>query len=157
MKIYKRDKEVHDLSCDCDNCIPFDRYDYNDWIAIGHICFNNFDGSDIGFKIFNEYSEQDKKKYSGIEKLLNTYNFFKKQNPKNRLSYKQLKRWHDEDYPCKNKYEKYYKEGRLIEEMNVTVPQVRILYPPLNCKVLKLVDRPNCLLGDDKEIKSEKI
>jgi hypothetical protein len=94
------------------------RYDYNDWIAIGHICFNNFDGSDIGFKIFNEYSEQDKNKYSGIEKLLNTYNFFKKQNPKNRLSYKQLKRWHDEDYPCKNKYEKYYKEGRLIEEMN---------------------------------------
>jgi len=87
------------------------RYEYKDWISIGHICFNNFDGSDIGFKIFNEYSEKDKKKYSGIEKLLNTYNYFKKQNPENRLSYKQLKRWYDIDYPCKNIYEKWYNEG----------------------------------------------
>ncbi len=31
---------------------------------------------------------------------------------KKKLSYKRLIKYYDEDYPCKNKYEKYYKTNR---------------------------------------------
>lgn len=96
------------------------RYDYVDWLDIGYICFNNFDGGEDGLDIWNEYSKNDDKGYDGKKVLIKQWDVFKKQFNinKKKLSYKRLIKYHDEDYPCKNKYEKYYKEGRLIEEMN---------------------------------------
>jgi len=95
------------------------RFDYADWLDIGYICYNNFDGSDIGFNIWNDYSKEDNKRYE-LKALIKQWTVFEKQydKNKNKLSYKRLIKYHDEDYPCKNKYEKYYKEGRLVEEMN---------------------------------------
>jgi len=96
------------------------RYNYADWLDIGYICFNNFDGSDVGLDIWNDYSKNDDDGYKGKQSLKKYWLTFEKQYDKNnkKLSYKRLIKYHDEDYPCKNKYEKYYKEGRLIEEMN---------------------------------------
>ena len=90
--------------------------DYNDWLTLGMICYNNFDGDDEGFDIWNKYSKEDDK-YEGKIKLKEKYNSFN--NERSRLvSYKRLLQWNAEDYPCKNEYEQNYKMGRLIEFMN---------------------------------------
>jgi hypothetical protein len=90
--------------------------DYNDWLTLGMICYNNFDGDDEGFNIWNKYSKEDDK-YEGKIKLRQKYNSFN--NERERLvSYKRLLQWNVEDFPCKNEYEQHYKMGRLIEFMN---------------------------------------
>ena len=89
---------------------------YDDWLTLGMICYNNFDGGDDGFDIWNKYSKEDDK-YEGKRKLKEKYNTFK--DDKNRLvSYKRLMKWNAIDFPCKNPYEQHYKTGSLIEYMN---------------------------------------
>ncbi len=89
---------------------------YNDWLTLGMICYNNFDGDDEGFKIWDKYSSQHSD-YCGMMKLMTKYNSFN--NDRERIvSYKRLVQWNIEDYPCKNEYEQHYKMGRLIEYMN---------------------------------------
>jgi len=97
------------------------RYDdFDTWLKVGFICYNNFDGNDIGFKIYNTWSKNSDK-YDGINSIKKKWNEFSKQyeNANRKLSYKQLLKWNMEDYPPKNKYEKWYYDGTLIENMNL--------------------------------------
>ena len=86
------------------------RYKYDEWLNIGIICYNNFDGSDIGLNIWNEYSKDDDENYCGKKELRKKYLSFN-QKSQNKLSYKQFIRWHEEDFPCKNRFESWYKQG----------------------------------------------
>ena len=96
------------------------RYEYADWLKIGYICYNNFQGSSQGFKIWDDYSSRDPEidKYDS-KKVLTQYNYFSTQTTTlNTLSYKTLMFWINEDYPIKNQFEFWYKNGKLVEEMN---------------------------------------
>tara|TARA_R110002050_G_scaffold22928_2_gene62314 strand:+ start:12 stop:2306 length:2295 start_codon:yes stop_codon:yes gene_type:complete len=83
------------------------RFEYNDWLMVGFICYNNFKGSDVGFKYWNQYSKLDEEGYEGKKKLKKKYTTLKNEDS-NKISYKQFIRWNLIDYPCKNKYEKWY-------------------------------------------------
>ena len=83
------------------------RFGYSDWLAVGFVCYNNFKGSDTGLKYWNIYSQQDEDAYEGKKKLKKKYLTFNSDDS-NKLSYKQFIRWNMEDYPCKNKYERWY-------------------------------------------------
>lgn len=100
-----------------DNTKIIERMDnYDDWLTLGMICYNNFDGDDEGFKIWDKYSEQHSG-YCGMIELYNKYKSFN--NDRQRIvSYKRLIQWNVEDFPCTNPYEQHYKIGRLIEYMN---------------------------------------
>ncbi len=89
---------------------------YDDWLKLGMICYNNFDGDDDGFEVWNKYSKQHSG-YCGMMELMTKYNSFN--NDRERIvSYKRLLQWNVEDFPCKNEYEQHYKMGNLIEFMN---------------------------------------
>ena len=89
---------------------------YDDWLTLGMICYNNFDGSNEGLEIWNKYSKEDDK-YEGKKTVIEKYNTFN--DTRERLmSYKRLIKWNAIDYPCKNEYERHYKTGSLIEYMN---------------------------------------
>ena len=94
------------------------RYDYDNWLKVGFICYNNFDGSDIGLKFWNEYSKDDEENYEGKKALKLKWKTFNGDG--NKLSYKQLIKWNTIDYPPKNKYEAWFKNGEeyFMEEMN---------------------------------------
>tara|TARA_R110000824_G_scaffold3860_1_gene18492 strand:+ start:3069 stop:5246 length:2178 start_codon:yes stop_codon:yes gene_type:complete len=92
------------------------RYEYNDWLKVGIICYNNFNGSKKGLDFWNSYSKHDEENYEGKKKLNEKYITFNSDGKK--LSYKQFIRWNIQDYPVKNKYEGWYKQGIFIEEMN---------------------------------------
>jgi len=92
------------------------RYDYDSWLKIGMICYNNFDGDVNGLKLWNDYSKEDEENYEGKKALKKKYLTFNGDG--NKLSYKQLIRWNIIDYPPKNKYEGWYKTNSLIENMN---------------------------------------
>lgn len=92
------------------------RYDYDSWVKVGMICYNNFDGSNIGLNLWNDYSKDDEEGYEGKKKLREKYLTFNGDG--NKLSYKQFIRWSMIDFPPKNKYESWYKTNTLIEEMN---------------------------------------
>ncbi|MAB50943.1 MAG: hypothetical protein CMG80_04250 [Marinobacter sp.] len=92
------------------------RYDYDSWLKIGMICYNNFDGSNVGLNLWNEYSKDDEEGYEGKKKLREKYLTFNGDG--NKLSYKQFIRWSIIDFPPKNKYESWYKTNTFIEEMN---------------------------------------
>ena len=83
------------------------RFGYSDWLSVGFICYNNFKGSDIGLKYWNIYSQQDEEGYEGKKKLKEKYQTLNSGDDR-KLSYKQFIRWNMEDYPCKNKYERWY-------------------------------------------------
>jgi hypothetical protein len=110
------------------------RYSYNDWLNIGYICFNNFEGSEEGLNIWNDYSKKDKNedKYEGKAPLKKQYEFFKKQNTNNKLSFLTLQKWYNEDNPIKNIYEYWYNNNILGEKMSETTmyftPDGTILY-----------------------------
>jgi len=86
------------------------RYEYADWLKIGYICYNNFEGSSTGFKIWDEYSSRDPEidKYDS-KKVLDQYQYFSKQTSLNTLSFKTLMFWINEDNPTKNQFEFWYK------------------------------------------------
>jgi len=96
------------------------RYEYKDWLNIGYICFNNFDGSEEGLNIWNDYSKKDDENYEGKAKLKTQYEYFKKQKSNNKLSFLTLQKWYNEDNPIKNIYEYWYKNNILVEKMNET-------------------------------------
>ena len=103
---------VHIPSCDEDQFKKHinsfkPRFGYNDWLSVGFICYNNFKGSDTGLKYWNIYSQQDEEGYEGKKKLKEKYETLDSGDDR-KLSYKQFIRWNMEDYPCKNKYEKWY-------------------------------------------------
>ena len=83
------------------------RYGYTDWLSVGFVCYNNFNGSDTGLKYWNLYSQLDEEGYEGKKKLREKYETLDSGDDR-KLSYKQFVRWNMEDYPCKNKYEKWY-------------------------------------------------
>jgi len=94
------------------------RYGYNDWVNIGMICYNNFDGDETGLKFWNDYSKlDDSGSYEGLAKLTLKYNSFGNSIGK-KLTYKTLVHWNLLDFPIKNKYEQWYNENTLIENMN---------------------------------------
>ena len=95
------------------------RYDYKSWCDVGMICFNNFDGGDIGFDFWNQYSKNDDENYEGKKALKNKYLTFDGDGEK-KLSYKRFIEWAEIDYPSKNKYEGWFKLGMetFIENMN---------------------------------------
>lgn len=97
------------------------RYDdFDTWLKVGFICFNNFDGNDIGFNIYNKWSKNSDK-YEGINSIKKKWDEFTKQydSVDHKLSYKQLLKWNMEDFPPKNKYKKWYTDGILMENMNL--------------------------------------
>lgn len=89
---------------------------YDDWLTLGMICYNNFDGDDDGFEVWNKYSKQHSG-YCGMMELMKKYHSFNSDRERI-VSYKRLLQWNVEDFPCKNQYEQHYKTGRLIEFMN---------------------------------------
>ena len=94
------------------------RFDYNDWLNIGYICFNNFDGSEEGLNIWIDYSKKDDEQYEGKAPLKKQYEYFKKQNTNNKLSFLTLQKWFNEDNPIKNIYEYWYKNNMMVEKIN---------------------------------------
>lgn len=92
------------------------RYDYDSWLKVGMICYNNFDGSNVGLNLWNNYSKDDEEGYEGKKKLREKYMTFNSDG--NKLSYKQFIRWSIIDFPPRNKYESWYKTNTLMEEMN---------------------------------------
>lgn len=100
-----------------DNTKIINRMDnYDDWLTFGMICYNNFDGDDDGFEVWNKYSKQHSG-YCGMMELMKKYQSFNSDRERI-VSYKRLLQWNVEDYPCKNQYEQHYKMGNLIEFMN---------------------------------------
>ena len=93
------------------------RYSYGDWLKVGMVCYNNFKGSDIGFKYWNDYSKDDEENYEGKKALKLKYETFNGSQER-KVSYKLFISWSNEDYPVKNIYEKAYKDGTLIDLMN---------------------------------------
>tara|TARA_R110001592_G_scaffold363336_1_gene684318 strand:+ start:5998 stop:8178 length:2181 start_codon:yes stop_codon:yes gene_type:complete len=96
------------------------RYDYDDWIRVGFICFNNFKGEKEGFKFWKDYSKEDDN-YEGTKKMLENWNYWiKKPKEKKLITYKQFIRWRNIDYPPSNKYEGWFQNGEdyFMEEMN---------------------------------------
>ena len=92
--------------------------DYDTYILIGHICFNNFEGDMVGLKIWDAWCMKSVKYDSKI--IQTQWDYFKKQydNGSNKVSYKKLIEFHILDYPPKNIYEKWYKSNVFMEEMN---------------------------------------
>ena len=88
------------------------RFGYDDWIKVGFICFNNFDGSKDGFKFWLEFSKADDEGYEGKKPLIDNWNHWnaKLKSPR-AISYKRLIQWNNIDYPPKNKYEGWYNAG----------------------------------------------
>ena len=95
------------------------RFDYKSWCDVGMVCFNNFNGDDIGFNFWNQYSKKDEENYEGKKSLRNKYLSFDTDGFK-KLSYKRFIKWAEIDYPSKNKYEGWYKLGlyTFMENMN---------------------------------------
>lgn len=92
------------------------RYDYHSWLVVGMICYNNFEGREEGLKLWNQYSRDDEDGYKGIKDLKNKWETFNGDGKK--ISYKQFLRWNAEDFPPKNKFEGWYRQGIFMEEMN---------------------------------------
>ena len=87
------------------------RFGYHDWLSVGFICYNNFKGSDVGLELWMEYTKRDTKfeeehSHRTISHIIQKYGTFNGDSRK--LSYKQFIKWNLIDYPCKNKYEKWY-------------------------------------------------
>ena len=93
------------------------RYEYSDWLKIGAICYNNFNGDERGLYYWNEYSKKDEEGYEGKKQLREKYNTFKT-NRNCKVSFKTLIHWRNIDFPVKNPYEKWYADGTLMENMN---------------------------------------
>jgi len=99
------------------------RYDYDNWLKVGFICYNNFDGDDDGFDIWKSWTKEDKTFKQEHSHRTNAYMMEKWKTfngDGNKLSYKQLIKWNVLDYPPSNKYEGWYKNGLdyFMEEMN---------------------------------------
>tara|TARA_R100001594_G_scaffold150642_1_gene213023 strand:- start:189 stop:2423 length:2235 start_codon:yes stop_codon:yes gene_type:complete len=92
--------------------------DYDTYILIGHICFNNFEGDMDGLKIWDAWCMKSEKYDS--KTIQSQWAYFRKQydNGSNKVSYKKLIEFHILDYPPKNIYEKWYKSNVFMEEMN---------------------------------------
>ena len=91
---------------------------YDTYILIGHICFNNFEGDADGFNIWNAWCKKSIK--YDKKTITSQWEYFRKQydNGSNKVSYKKLIEFHILDYPPKNIYEKWYKSNVFMEEMN---------------------------------------
>jgi len=96
------------------------RYERDDWIKVGFVCYNNFiDDDEVGLKFFQDYSKNDKKAYKGQVDVLNTWLSFRKgSSTQKKISYKLFDKWRNEDNPSENKYENWYYDGTLVKNMN---------------------------------------
>ena len=91
------------------------RYSYGDWVKVGMMCYNNFDGSDTGFEIWREWTLKDasfkeEHIHRSLKMMMDKYETFNGDGNM-KISYKQLIRWNAIDYPPKNKYQGWYGEG----------------------------------------------
>lgn len=98
------------------------RYSYGDFLKVGMICYNNFDGSDDGFDIWKAWTKKDEKFKQDHSHRTNAYMIAKYEtfngDGDRKVSYKVLINWSMIDYPPKNKYQGFYNTNCLIEKMN---------------------------------------
>ena len=119
------------------------RYDYDSWLKVGIVCYNNFDGSDIGLNFWNKYSQDDEDNYCGKKSLRKKYDTFTDTRDK-KLSYRLFQKWNAIDFPSKNPFETWYKQGLdvLVENMNgfcmFYTNAGRIIYTPLGSEDYEL-------------------
>ena len=111
--------------------------DYDTYILIGHICFNNFEGDMDGLKIWDAWCMKSEK--YDKKTIQSQWEYFRKQydNGSNKVSYKKLIEFHILDYPPKNIYEKWYKSNVFMEEMN----KICVYYTPTSDIIY--FNRPN--------------
>ena len=107
------------------------RFQYNDWLSVGIVCYNNFDGEDEGYDIWREWSKRDpnydKTQMSNKEMMLKYETFNDKDNRESKLSYKTLRKWANTDNPL-NPFEEAFNNGgdeALIKLMNEYLMFVR--------------------------------
>lgn len=84
------------------------RYEYKYWLDVGIICFNNFDGEELGLQLWNNWSMKDES-YDSYKVMVEKWFSFD-DNRDCKLSYKRLRSWLIEDNSC-NKYELAYNAG----------------------------------------------
>lgn len=100
------------------------RWSYDNWIAVGIMCYNNFNGSDVGFKLWLEFTMRDpqlEKRDSdrSASAVFTKYNTFGGDREVV-CDFRKLKSWADKDTPI-NPYEEIYKNGgrdAIVEELN---------------------------------------
>ena len=85
------------------------RYGYETWLKVGIICYNNFEGSTVGFNIWNAWSSNDPSGGSSVVELATKWDSFSSEDS-NPITYGTLRYWANIDSPC-NEYEEVYKEG----------------------------------------------
>ncbi len=93
------------------------RYDYEDWIKIGLVCFHTFKGNPVGYKFWYDYSRGDPN-FKNESDLKNNWDYWNKKNHTKKISYKYFDRLHLIDYPPDNIYEAWYGSGDLVINMN---------------------------------------
>ena len=89
------------------------RYSYQEHLNVGIILYNNFEGKSMGLQIWKEWSALDKNKHDQERDDDYHYDKYKsfQGNSDQKLSYKTLRMWADQDSPM-NKYERAYKSGQ---------------------------------------------
>ena len=93
------------------------RYDYEDWIKIGLVCFHTFNGNPVGYKFWYDYSRGDPN-FKNESDLKKNWDYWNKKNHTKKISYKYFDRLHLIDYPPDNIYEAWYGSGDLVINMN---------------------------------------
>ena len=98
------------------------RYAYDPWTHVGMACYQNFQGADTGMELWYEYTKRDENLdtehgHRTMTYVMDKYKSFGKSDGR-KFTYKLFVRWNAEDYPCKNKYENWYKLHTFMENMN---------------------------------------
>ena len=99
------------------------RFHYKQLIDVGIMCFNNFDGSDKGCRIWQDWNSTDETTHDQIrdmEFIMEKWKGFKLKTDGPVADYRKLKKWADEDNPC-NPYEEIYKSkgvDAMVHELN---------------------------------------
>ncbi len=96
------------------------RYDYEFWLEVGIVLYNNFEGDMSGLQMWDEWSKKGTG-YDGMNSLLQKWSSFS-EDRNHKLSYKRLQKWMIEDNSS-NPYEIAYASGGedlLTKEMNKT-------------------------------------
>ena len=88
------------------------RFVYSEWLAVGVMCYNNFEDTDEGYDIWREWSKKDpnydKTKMSNKDMILKYESFDETRDTK--LSYKTLRKWANTDNPL-NPFEVAFEKG----------------------------------------------
>ena len=98
------------------------RYEYDDWIRVGAVCYNNFDDKNIGWNIWNDWSRKGQSyNMSHLNQSWNTFTNAEIEGAP--ITWKTLRFWANEDNPL-NKWKTLYESGgrdAVVSEMNKTI------------------------------------